>query len=261
LILALIVAVFPLFWILQGALQAPIYRFEAPPSILPRGPSIDAIADALVEGHLIRWLTNTFVVATATAILSVAIGLSGAYALSRFRNRGVVLSGVLILTTQLMPPVILMIPLFRIILSLGLANSLTGLIVAYVLFTLPVTTWFLKAIIDSVPIELEEAARIDGCNRFQAAVRVVMPLALPGIVAVGVFAFLEAWGEFLFARTIITSPDIWVGSLGVASFFGEWGADWEQIMATAFIFTLPPVVLFIAFQRYFVAGLGGSLKG
>lgn len=259
-VLAILVA-FPIYWMLVQALQPSTVRFDVPPTVLPKQPSLDALSAVISETDILLWLRNSILVSTAAAALALFASVWGAYAISRFRTRSTSVASYIILTTQMMPPVVLMVPMFRIVLDLGLNDSLTALIIAYFIFDVPVTTWMLKSIFDTIPVELEEAAMIDGCGRVQALYRIVLPLARSGLVAAGTFSFITAWGEFLFARTVITDPRQWVGSIGLASFFGEYGVAWDEVMMAAFLFTAPPIVLFLFVQRFFVAGLGGGLKG
>jgi multiple sugar transport system permease protein len=152
--------------------------------------------------------------------------------------------------------------LYTIFSGLGLTNTLLGLIVGNLAFSLPVVIWMMKSIFDSIPIEIEEAARIDGASWPYVLWRVTLPIALPGLIATGIFTFLNGWDEFMLARTIISSGDKWVGTIGLSSFIGVYVTSWDQILAAATIFTLPPVVLFLLVQKYFIAGLGtGAVKG
>jgi multiple sugar transport system permease protein len=180
--------------------------------------------------------------------------------MSRWNRRGVGVAAYFTLAAQMMPGIVLMIPIFTTFVNVGLVGDLRGLIVANFIFALPVATWMLKSIFDTVPAALDEAARVDGCTRLGVLFRIVLPVAAPGVVATAVFAFISAWNEYLFARLIITSSHDWVVSIGIASFFGEFSTAWSEVMAAAIILALPPVILFLGFQRYFVAGLGGATK-
>jgi len=259
-LVSLCLAVLPLYWMLHEAVQSAAYRFVLPPSLLPRDPTTSGLISVL-SGDGPHWLLNTLVVAVGTALLALAIGAWGAYALSRFTDRGLGAAAYIVLSTQFMPPAVLMIPMFRILVYLKLDDSLPGLVLADLVFTLPITTWILKSIFDAIPVDFEEAAMVDGCNRMLALWHVVLPITLPGIIAAGIFAFLESWGEFMFTRTVISDPSNWVGSIGIASFLSEYGPRWDQVMATAVVFTLPPVILFLSVQKYFVAALQGGVKG
>lgn len=254
-------AALPLYWMIHEAVQPSGMRFEFPPSLLPRGLTVDGVRDALTGHDTPRWLLNTLLVSSTAAGATLLVAVWGAYALSRFKGRAMEASAFLVLATQFMPPVVLMIPIYQIFLGIGLGDSLLGLSAAYVVFTLPVTIWMLKSVFDFIPIELEEAAQIDGCNIMQGIWHVLLPLALPGIVAAGIFSFLESWGEYLFAQVLITSSDNWVGSIGVASLLGEYGPPWGELMAMTAVFTIPPVILFLVIQRYYIAALEGAVKG
>jgi multiple sugar transport system permease protein len=251
----------PLYWMLVQALQPMQQRYIFPPQLLPSDPSLDAFWRVWQSTDIVTWLRNTFIVAVTSAILVLVFAAWGAYAMSRWRSRGVGLAAYFTLATQMMPGIVLMIPIYRAFIQLGLVGGLHGLIVANFLFSVPVATWMLKSIFDSIPEEIEEAARLDGCSRLGVLFRITLPIALPGVIATGVFAFIASWNEYIFARLIINRSTDWVGSMGIASFFGELSTPWPEVMAASIIFALPPTALFLAFQRYFVDGLGGATKG
>jgi multiple sugar transport system permease protein len=206
-------------------------------------------------------LTNTFIVASVTALLTLAMAIPAAYAISRWRTRGTSLAGFLTLATQMIPPVVLMLPLFKVFVSLHLVNSLSGLVVADLFWALPVDIWILKSVFDAVPVEIEDAARVDGCNRLEVLLRITLPMTKSGILAAGIFAFIVAWEEFLLTRILVTTESKWVGSIGIASFFGELGTNWPGVMAASLVFAIVPIVLFMFVQRHFVGGFAGGVKG
>jgi multiple sugar transport system permease protein len=244
-----------------NSLQTGLGRFSYPPRLLPDDFSFSSYRTVFGNTNVDKWLLNSLAVSLSAAGAALIVGAWGAYAISRFKSRGVGAAAYITLMTQMMPPVVLMIPLFKIFRQLGLVDKLSGLVVANFIFALPVTIWMLKSIFDTIPVEIEEAALIDGCNRMQVLLKITGPLSLPGFVAAGIFAFIAAWDEFMFTRTVITNPDNWVGSLGIVSFIGEWSTPWDQIMAAASLFTVVPVILFLLVQRYFIAGLAGGVKG
>lgn len=250
----------PLYWMLVQALQPPGHRYAIPPELFPSEPSLEAFASVWESRPLLTWLLNTLVVATCSATLTIVFAAWGAYAISRWNSRGVGIAAYFTLATQLLPGVVLMIPIFRAFVNLGLVGDLKGLVVANFIFSLPVATWMLKSIFDTVPEALDEAAMVDGCTRLGVLFRITLPIAAPGVVATGVFAFIGAWNEYMFARLIVTRSSDWVASMGIASFFGEYSTPWPEVMAAAIILALPPVILFLAFQRFFVQGLGGATK-
>jgi multiple sugar transport system permease protein len=254
-------AIFPLYWALVNALQTQAERYRYPPEIFPIHPTLEAFRSVWRSTGIGQWLMNTLIVASVTAILTLAMAISGAYAISRWRTRGTSLAAFLTLATQMIPPVVLMLPLFRVFISLHLVNSLSGLVVADLFWALPVAIWILKSVFDAVPVEIEDAARVDGCNRLEVLLRITLPMTKSGILAAGIFAFITAWEEFLLTRILVTSQSTWVGSIGIASFFGELGTNWPGVMAASFMFAIVPIVLFMFVQRHFVEGFAGGVKG
>lgn len=262
LLMLLLAVVFPFYWMIKTSMDTGASLFSYPPQFLPNSLALEGYRTVARDTHLGLWLWNSFVVATGSTLLALAAGISGAYGLSRFRYRGKSTLALVILTTQMMPPLVLIIPIYTIFIQLGLTDSLFGLMLGNFSFSLPVVIWMMKSIFDSIPFEIEEAARVDGASWPFILLRVTLPLALPGLVAVGIFTFLNGWDEFLFARTIVTAAEKWVGTVGLASFIGMNVTPWDQILAAATIFTLPPIILFILVQKHFIAGLGaGAVKG
>ncbi len=261
LLLMLAAVVFPFYWMVKTSMDTGAGLFSHPPRFLLDHYAMEGYRAVLRDTPVGLWLWNSFVVAAGSTVLALAAGVSGAYGLSRFRYRGKTTLALVILTTQMMPPLVLIIPIYAIFIGLGLTDTLFGLMLGNFAFSLPVVIWMMKSIFDSIPFEIEEAARVDGASWLYILVRVTVPISLPGLVATGIFTFLNGWDEFMLARTIVTSTDKWVGTVGLASFIGVYVTPWDQILAAATIFTLPPAVLFLLVQRYFIAGLGaGAVK-
>jgi multiple sugar transport system permease protein len=253
--------VFPFFWMVKSSLESGSDLFAYPLRFVPETVSLAGYRAVFRDTGLGLWLWNSFVVAAVSTLLALAAGVSGAYGLSRFRYRGKSTLALVILTTQMMPPLVLIIPLYTIFVRTGLADSIAGLVLGNFAFSLPVVIWMMKSIFDAIPFEIEEAARVDGASWPYILWRIVLPVALPGLVATGIFAFLNGWDEFMLARTIVSSARNWVGTIGLASFVGAYLTPWDQVLAAATVFTLPPLVLFLLVQRYFIAGLGaGAVK-
>jgi ABC-type glycerol-3-phosphate transport system permease component len=161
----------------------------------------------------------------------------------------------------MLPPVFLIIPVYMIFSRVGLINTLLALIIVYTALTVPIGIWFLKGFIDSIPAELEESAIVDGCSKVGALRRILIPLIIPGIVATASWSYIIAWNEYLFAYTLVERGRLWMVSVGLASYIGEYATPWDQIMAGAAIATVPVIVLFMFFQRYIVSGLtAGAVK-
>jgi multiple sugar transport system permease protein len=216
----------------------------------------------LNKTDFVKWYGNSATVAIASTLVATAVGTIGAYALARlkFLGRGFMASATLI--TYLVPPSILFIPLYAQMRNLGLANSLAGLIAAYPSFTVPFVTWLLMGYFESIPEELEEAAMIDGATRFGAFYRIVLPLSAPGVLAAGLYAFTQAWNEFLYALVFITDGKLRTLPVGLASFITGDVYGWGYLMAGAVLTTLPVIAAYIYLQKYMVEGLtAGSVKG
>ncbi len=258
--IALVIA-FPYYWMLVSSAQGGSL-FEWPPRLVPTSVSLDAYEEVIVTRPMIRWFRNSTIVSFTTALFSLAIAVNAGYALSRFRTRANTLFGLIILLTQMLPATLLVVPFYVIYRQLQLYNTLVGIAIADTVFVLPLSIWLMKGFFDSIPTDLEEQAQVDGCTRLGAFYRITLPLALPGLVVVTVFAFMVGWDDYFFARTLISSEANWVLSVGLTSFQGQYITDWDGIMAAASMFALPPAVFFLFVQRYLIQGLtGGAVKG
>lgn len=252
---------FPYYWMFASSVETES-MFAWPPHLIPSGFTLESYWTIFEERSIGRWFINTVIVAGSTSVFSTVIAINAAYALSRFKTKTTSIFTILILFSQLLPAALIVVPLFVIFQQLGLYNSLFGLAIADTAFILPVAIWLLKGFFDQIPVELEQQAMIDGCTQLGAFYRVVLPLALPGLVVVVAMSFISGWDEFFLARTLIASQDNWVLSVGLTSFRGEYTLDWSQMMAAAVIFTIPALIFFLFVQRYLVAGLSaGAVKG
>ena len=261
-LLVLAVAIFPLYWMLVTSLTPSAAMFEARPHLLPHLSQLSAYLEAIQSIPIGLWLRNSAVIAAGTTALSLALALFPAYALSRFRFRGRGAFGLLLFATQMLPEAMLVVPLFALYSQAGLINTLLGLILANTAFTVPVITWMLKSAIDGVPIDIEEAARIDGCGRVRIVLSVVLPLVAPSLAAAAVIAFFHGWNEYILATTLITQESLRPASVGLASFVGELSTPIHSVMAVALIYTAPAIIFYLFVQRYVVGGMtAGSVKG
>ncbi|RWO31836.1 MAG: carbohydrate ABC transporter permease [Mesorhizobium sp.] len=258
----LLTILFPFYWMIKTSMDSSDALFDYPPRFLPASYDFHGYREVLNGTSIGLWLWNSFIVSIGSTLLAVVAGVSGAYGLSRFRYRGKSTLALVVLTTQMMPPLVLIIPIYTIYIGLHLTDTLLGLVIGNFAFSLPVVIWMMKSIFDTIPVEIEEAARVDGASWFFIMTRITLPIALPGLVAVSIYTFINGWDEFMFARTVVTAADKWVGTVGLASFIGVYVTPWDQILAAATIFTLPPVILFLLVQKHFMAGLGaGAVKG
>jgi multiple sugar transport system permease protein len=256
------VAVFPIYWMLVTSMTPSSDLFAARPNMLPRLGEIGIYLEVFNTIPVARWLWNSFLVAAGTTVLSILLAILPAYAISRFRFMGLALLGFALFATQMLPEAMLVVPLYAIFGQLYLLNTLLGLILANTAFVVPVIIWIIKGAIDTIPLEVEEAARIDGCNRIDIVLSIVIPLIKPTLAAAAVIAFFHGWNEYVFAQTLISSEGLRTASVGLASFVGELSTPIHSVMTVGVIYTLPAVIFYLFAQRYVVAGMtDGSLKG
>jgi multiple sugar transport system permease protein len=262
-LLALVLVVlFPFYWMLITSFKTEEQVRSLVSMFWPSPFALENYVQLLRKTEFVSWYGNSVVVAVSSTFLATAIGTIGAYALARLRflGRGFMASATLI--TYLVPPSILFIPLYAQIKNMGLANSLAGLIAAYPSFTVPFVTWLLMGYFESIPEELEEAAMIDGATRFGAFRRVVLPLAAPGVLAAALYAFTQAWNEFLYALVFITDGRLRTLPVGLASFITGDVYGWGFLMSGAVLTTLPVIAAYTYLQKYMVEGLtAGGVKG
>jgi multiple sugar transport system permease protein len=258
----LVIVLFPFYWMTITSFKDETQMRSLASMFWPSPFVADNYAHLVRKTEFLGWYRNSVIVSVSSTLLATAIGTIGAYALARltFLGRAFMASAVLI--TYLVPPSILFIPLYAQIRNLGLADSLTGLIVAYPSFTVPFVTWLLMGYFESIPVELEEAAMIDGATRFGAFRRVVLPLAAPGLLAAALYAFTQAWNEFLYALVFITNVKLRTLPVGLSTFITGDVYGWGYLMAGAVLTTLPVIAAYVYLQRYMVEGLtAGSVKG
>jgi multiple sugar transport system permease protein len=260
-LLCIVVTIFPIVWMVFASIRPTQETLSIPPVWLPREIRLDAYALLLSDPRQLRYFINTYVIALSTAGLSIILGSLAAYGLSRFRIRGGQAFLLGILSLQMLPAVSVIIPFFNMAQALRIHNTYLVLIIANAAFALPISIWMLKNYIDSIPIELEEAAMVDGCSRLQVLGRIVLPLTLPGLIGTAAFAFLAAWGEFIFAVVLTSGPSVAPLTIAISQFFGQFGRDWNEIMALNVMATIPLLVIFIFLQRWVVQGMtAGAVK-
>jgi ABC-type glycerol-3-phosphate transport system permease component len=259
----LCIALFPFLWMLRTAFTPAADAFSLRPQLLPQTVTMENFT-RVVSSPNIPFLTqfrNSVIVSFGTTVVVLLAGTWGAYALARLNFRGKRSFGLSLLLVQFFPGVLLIIPLFVVLTNLRLADSLLGLIVAYSTVTLPFVVWLLRGYFLSIPHELEDAARIDGCSYVGVLFRIVFPIAAPGIAASATLAFVHAWNEFLFAYVLINDTEKRVLAVGLSSYVEQFTTDYSGLFAMATLTTLPVVIVFMVFQRYLVGGLAaGAVK-
>lgn len=252
----------PFLWIVSTSFKTRDEVFTITPTLIPNHPTLANYQYILTQTPALRFFLNSVIIACGTMLLAILLTTLGAYALSRFNFRYRRSIGVWLITGQMIPGVVTLIPLFVLFTQLHLINSYFGLIMANTIAVLPFCVWMLKGYFDTVPKDLEEAAMIDGCSRVGAIRRVFLPMAAPGITSVALFSFTSAWQEFMFALTMMKDPSMYPMSVGINFFVGMGGTvAWGNIMAMAVLIIVPSLIFFLFLQRYLISGLtAGAVK-
>jgi len=243
---------FPFLWGLRTSLAE---RYDS--NLIPTHLTLSHYHVLISRPEFYDYLRNSLVVSLFSIILTLFVALLGGYALARLQFKGRRF-GALLLVLPLLPPVAILVPLVSYFQKLGLYNTLSAVIIANVVFNIPLSVWMVRNFILGNPVEIEEAARIDGCSRWGVLFRIVLPTMGPGIIAVLVFVFINAWNNYLYAFALTSSQSLRVLPQGILSFLGNWGTYWGGLTAGGMLVLLPPVVLFFLFQKWFVAGIFGQ---
>lgn len=259
----LIFSILPFFWMLRTAFTPPADTFSTSPTLVPHAVTVQNFVRVLTSATnpFPRQFLNTVVVSLLATVFAIILGLSGAYALGRmsFRGRGTL--GVSVILVQFFPHVLLAIPLFVVLSKLGLTDSLAGLVIAYTMLTLPFTIWVLRGYLQSLPVEIEDAARVDGCSYVGVLIRIVIPTIAPALAVVATLAFVNSWNEYLLALVLVNNPRNQVLGIGLTSYVTQYSSDYPGLFAMATIATVPVVLVFLIFQRALVGGLSaGAVK-
>ncbi len=262
-ILYIIFLLFPLFWVVASSLKPTQEIYSGSPTILPQQITFDHYNSVINGQQIFRSMWNSVIVGTISTILVVLLAVPSAYAMVRYKS--IINNAILgwILVSQIFPVILVMIPLYVMLRYIGLTDSLTGLTLIYVVWSLPFVLWMMHGYVKSIPLELEEAAVIDGASRTQVIFNVLMPLLLPAIGASALFAFISAWNEFFFALVLMKSPTLATLQVELARYTGMEGqARTGPLAAASVIATLPSIVLFVFMRKWFTTGLvSGALKG
>jgi ABC-type glycerol-3-phosphate transport system permease component len=257
----LIFTAFPFAWMASTALKPSRDIFVTPPTLWPAHVTLDNVARLFAETRFLTYFRNSLTVSFATVGLTLLVSVPAAYSLTRFRFPAREKIAGLILFTYMFAPIMIIIPFYVAMRFLGLTNTHAGLILAYTAFCLPFNLWLLRTFFQSIPLEIEEAALIDG-NRVQAIIYIVLPLALPGVVATGIFTFILAWNDYIFARVLISADELKTLPVGIADLYNASVVDWGMIMAAGLLVIAPVAAVFVFIQKFLVAGWGsGGVKG
>lgn len=257
-----VIVLFPVYWMVVNSIQPLSYGMQYPPPMFPQEISFLPFTTLFENFPVGRWLVNSLLLATMTTLLVLALAVLGSFAMTFLKWRGKAAFGLLLLMTQMLPEALVVIPIYAMYRELGMSNSLSALSLIDAAFILPICIWVLKNAFDSIAVEIYEAALVDGCSPLGALIRTLLPLSTPGLVAVSVVAFFYAWNEYLFAVTLISSPEIRPVAVGLASLKVMLDTPIDRVLAAALFFSIFPVAFYLLIQRYIVAGLSaGAVKG
>ena len=256
-----VIAAFPLLWILLSSIKSKGELTGNPTGILPKEVTLDFFKTVLGQLHFDVNRVNSIIVAGCTTLIAITISALGAYGVVRFFPRfGKVMTRVLI-TTYMFPPILLAVPYSIIMGKVGMMNSRVGLVIVYLSFSVPYAVWLLVGFFQTVPLEIEEAARVDGANKLQVFGKVVLPIVAPGVVAVAIYTFINAWNEFLYSLILINSSDKMTVAVALKSLGGQEVMDWGVMMAASALVVVPSVIFFMLIQKRIAGGLAqGSIK-
>lgn len=255
-------SILPILWMISSSLKPAGEIYSMPPQFGLTSLTFEHYKYVLFDTHMLRYFWNSIIVAGLTTLFSLGIAVLGGYGFARFKFKGKSIFSVAILFSQMLPLAVLLVPLYMLLSRMNLLDTYPGLILTYLMFTIPLTTWLIRGFLASIPRELEEVAMVDGCTRFQALLRVVIPVSTPAIFATGIYSFIVAWQEFLFALSFTNSKSVRTVPIGIANFIGQYGVNWGAIMAASVMVSLPVVFLFIIFFKQFISTFTeGMMKG
>lgn len=262
--LAALIAFFPVLRVFSVAVRPGNKLLDPSFTLIPEGANLDAFANVLdpADSDLLLWLFNSLAVTIGTAIVGVIIAATSAYAFSRFKfpGRGVGLTT--LLATQLIPAAMLLVPIYILAVQLKLTNSYIGMVIGLSVTAVPFSIWILKGYYDTVPIELEEAARIDGCSQLEAFWRILLPLSTPALAIIFLFNFIAAWNDYFLARILLSKEELLTWPLGLQRYQQQFQTQWNELAAASIIISIPIVALFLYSSKWLVSGVtAGGVKG
>jgi multiple sugar transport system permease protein len=255
LILMAFCIVFPVYWMLVTAFQPVGQATAYPPQFFPRMFSVEGMKRVFQTLPIGLWIRNSLVVSSATSLLSLVIAVPAAYSIARYKNRfnGFILFSVLV--TQMIPPAILVVPLYEMFARFGLIDNLIALVLANCILILPLATWIMVGFFEKIPHELEESAVIDGASRMILFTHINLPLTYPALVTILILNFFDIWNEYMYAYTFIIDQNKWMGTVGLASLQGQFITDWQAIMNASVLYCIPPLLIYLLLRKYIVRGI------
>jgi len=261
LILGALFAGFPVLWMLLSSFKPNAEIFAWPPTWISENFSLDAYKAIFTSPERLRFFINSYCIAAVVVVLTLIIAILASYSFSRFDFPGKSLINTLIVSVQAIPPITLLIPYLSLIVTLKLYNTYGALILTYMLFTLPYAILMITGYMNTLPKDLDEAVMIDGGSRFRTLWGILVPVSIPGLVSVGMYTFMQAWNEYLFALALTKTNNMRTVPVGISLLMGQHAYEWNQMMAMSVLGSLPVLILFLFFQRYFIAGMtAGAVK-
>ena len=260
-VLGVALYLFPIYWMFVSGLKTASEIFANPPTLFPRNPTLDTFEYVIVRENVLRYLRNSLTIALPVTAITLVLGSMGGYAMSRIRSRIVDVALMTVLLLQVFPEALLATPMFIIFRTLEILNTFAAVILATASKTLAFALVILRPMFQQVPVEIEEASLVDGCSQFQSFYRIVLPLMRVPLIVVGALSFVQAYGQFVYAFTLMSRNELQPATVGIYSFVGAEYADWHRVMAFSSVFVLPILVVFLLLQNKIVAGLtAGALK-
>jgi multiple sugar transport system permease protein len=260
-IVALFVLLFPIAVMLSTSLKTINDVYRVPPSWIPHPPTLANFHDIWTQYPMATYMKNSLIIGVGATLLNLVAAIPAGYAVARLRFRGRQGFMLLLLLIQMFSPIVVLIPLFKIMAALHWLDTYWSLIVTNTVFTLAFSIWMLASYFRAIPVEIEEAALVDGCTRIQSILRIAIPVAAPGVVTTIIYVFITAWNEFIFALTFISRTEMRTLTVGLYNFIGRWAVQWHDLMAAALVGIIPVVILFMLIERHLVRGLSlGSVK-
>lgn len=251
---------FPVLWMLSNSFKPNVAIFATPPKLVS-GFTLQAYKEIFTDPTKLRYFGNSYVVALSVTALTLLVGILAAYAFSRYEFPFKRVLNMVVISVQAVPPITLLIPYFGLVVALKMYNTYQGLILTYMVFTLPYAIIMLTGYFNTLPRELDEACKVDGASGFGALWRILVPIAVPGIVSVGIYTFMIAWNEYLFALTLTKTNEMRTVPIGIQLLMGQHSYEWNQMMAMSVLGAVPVLLLFLFFQRFFIGGMtAGAVK-
>ncbi|MBA4313254.1 MAG: ABC transporter [Chlorobiaceae bacterium] len=262
LVIFTLIAIYPVLQVVTISLRPSDKLLSTSLEIIPQNATLKSYVSLFIDQPFLLWVRNSALISLTVTLTGVVLASMSGYAFSRFNFIGKKIGLLSLLVTQMFPATMLLLPLYLMLIYLGLINSYLGIIITYSATALPFCIWTMKGYYDTIPISLEEAARIDGCNQFQAFYKVILPLASPALVITGLFSFMSAWSEYIVAAQILQDTQLWTLPLGLKSFEANMSTEWGLYGAASLIVMVPVVLLFMILSKWLVSGLTlGSVKG